>query len=396
MSLPLEMDSPLLPTDYPPVPEMDPPIGQSISLTGPSCWTMGTRMLCEKLTSAPPADAITTWNDGSATYCLRHNPQPITNSLPPPGDPLAGRFRNVATESAGYAVGPSTICKIRSWSPACPLEAESIAFVKKNAPSVPIPSVYYAWVDEPWQRVFILMQRAPGQLLGDAWVKLTSKQKQQVAEEIATHVATLAKLTSSRLQSPDGHGLRNHALLSSTPNCNVFLPAWVPDIHSTFTVEQFQAHMHDLSGVYPPDFGDKFHFYHDDLGPENILVVDPIPPQDESTQGPLVTTIIDWEDAGFYPYWWISTNFLVQDSTALDWKRYGDVAAWARRVSKAIQRKGFAAVCGWYREHKTPVYEKECQLQEPVMLEIERKARERKEIRKQKERKENESQWRER
>lgn len=378
MALPLDMDSPIKPTDYPPPPEMEPPIGQSMSLTSAGRWTMGTRMLCEELTSAPPADAITTWNDGFATYCLRPNPEPITNFLPPPGDPLAGRFRNVGRDSAGYAIGPNTICKIRSWSPPCPIEAESIAFVKKNAPSVPVPNVYYSWVDEPWHRVFMLMQRAPGQLLDDAWLKFTPKQKQQVANEIASHVATLAELTSPRLESAGGHGIRGPSLLSYTPDRSPFLPNWVPDVHPTFTVEEFIAYMHGLSGLQSPDFGDKFHFYHDDLGPENILVVDPVPAENESIKGPLVTTIIDWETAAFYPRWWLSTKFLVCFNTALDWKKHGDVSAWARRVSKAVQKKGFETVCDWWFEHEKPVNEKEEKARAPVWEEKRRKIREKK------------------
>jgi hypothetical protein len=51
-----------------------------------------------------------------------------------------------------------------------------------------------------------------------------------------------------------------------------------------------------MSTQPPPAIGDKFYFYHTDLGPTNILISD---------DGSTVTAILDWESAGFYPKFWI-------------------------------------------------------------------------------------------
>lgn len=48
-----------------------------------------------------------------------------------------------------------------------------------------------------------------------------------------------------------------------------------------------------------PEIEERFHLYHPDLGPGNILV---------SSQSQKLSAIINWESAGFYPRFWISTK----------------------------------------------------------------------------------------
>lgn len=45
-----------------------------------------------------------------------------------------------------------------------------------------------------------------------------------------------------------------------------------------------------------PLIGDRFHFYHADLGPTNILLAD---------DGP-IKAVLDWESPGLYPKFWNS------------------------------------------------------------------------------------------
>ena len=66
-----------------------------------------------------------------------------------------------------------------------------------------------------------------------------------------------------------------------------------------------------------PTIGKKFHFYHADLGPTNILILD------DGT----VTAILDWESAGVYSKFWIPLkpyrsggfNLDVQDDSRFEW-----------------------------------------------------------------------------
>jgi hypothetical protein len=73
-----------------------------------------------------------------------------------------------------------------------------------------------------------------------------------------------------------------------------------------------------MSNQSPPAIGDKFYFYHTDLGPTNILISD---------DGSTVTAILDWESAGFYPKFWIPLkpyrsggfNLDIPDDSRYDW-----------------------------------------------------------------------------
>ncbi len=156
-------------------------------------------MHCEKVTVSAPADAIKVWNDGDSTYCLRRKPEPITNQVSPSGDSTAGKFYECAARAEGYAIGKNTICKIKSWAVETTSEAQTLKFVRKNLPFIPTPESYYYWVDKAWNRSYLLMQRAPGQSLENAWKRLTEGQKKRIAAELASHVKTLAQFKSSRL-----------------------------------------------------------------------------------------------------------------------------------------------------------------------------------------------------
>jgi hypothetical protein len=51
---------------------MDPVIGVSVARISPSCWVLGSLMVCEKLDSeSKPADVTAHWKDGDDTFYLR-------------------------------------------------------------------------------------------------------------------------------------------------------------------------------------------------------------------------------------------------------------------------------------------------------------------------------------
>ncbi|MCJ1246034.1 hypothetical protein MMC30_003238 [Trapelia coarctata] len=319
--------------------EMEPPIGQSVTLIGPDCWSMGSMMLVEKIAGSPPAGALKVWNDGDSTYCIRPNPEPIQTRLPPSGA-SADKFFDCAKQAAGYAFGKSTICKVKSWKEGVSSEAETMKFVQKNAPSVPIPELYYYWVDQAWQRSFLLMRRVPGQPLDDAWEKLTPTQRNQIAIE------TLAQFTSTRLESVDGQGVCDSRLLSEFEGYDEALPKWMPWFHPTYTAEQLTSRLLEEDGAVPPSIGKKFHFYHQDLGPTNIFVADPIP--DEDSELPLLAALIDWEHAGYYPRWWIGTTPFVNSAYLLNWKVHPKVKAWGDALGDILGWRGFIPELDWY------------------------------------------------
>jgi len=307
-------------------------------------------MHCEKVTVSAPADAIKVWNDGDSTYCLRRKPEPITNQLPPPGDSTAGKFYDCAACAGGYVIGKNTICKIKSWAVGTASEALTMEFVRKNLPSIPTPEPYCYWVDEAWNRSYLLMQRAPGQSLENAWKRLTEGQKKRIAAELASHVKTLAQFKSPRLESVDGHGLAEVHLLHGVEGHDTSLPHWTPEIHPTFTPAQLRSYLLRKDGVEAPSIGEEFYLYHNDLGPTNFFVVDPIP--DEENGLPLLSTIIDWEGAGYFPLWWIGTKPFASAGFGLDWKEHARPEAWVMNFTDALRQNGFDHELEWYVPHR--------------------------------------------
>lgn len=57
--------------------------------------------------------------------------------------------------------------------------------------------------------------------------------------------------------------------------------------------------MATISTEPPPEVDLPFRFYHADLGPANIMISDDCD---------VVTGIIDWESAAYYPPFWVATK----------------------------------------------------------------------------------------
>lgn len=328
---------------------MKPAIGLSITLTSPDRWSMGSMMECEKVTGSAPADAVTVWTDGDSTYCLRRKPEPITNKLPPPGDSVAGKIHDVSEQLAVYAIGKKTVCKVRSWGVGLGSEAKTLEFMRKNAPSIPVPEPYFYWVDEAWNRSYLLMRRASGQTLENAWKKLTERQQKRVAAELANHVKTLSYFTSPRVESVDGHGLNETDLLLEVEGSDRSLPCWTRRTHPKFTPEQLRSYFLRMDGVEPPSIGEEFYLSHDGLAPDNVLVVNPIP--DEENELPLISCIIGWETTGYYPFWWIGTTPAVSFGYDLNRREHAKPEAWRLTFTLHLRYIGFGAEDKWYVQH---------------------------------------------
>ncbi|KAL4899053.1 hypothetical protein BDW74DRAFT_184055 [Aspergillus multicolor] len=125
------------------------------------------------------------------------------------------------------------------------IESDTLAFVRTNFPHTPVPEVIHEWVDEKLNRTFLIMKHIEGRTLADAWPSLSQEKRDDIASTVAEYISQLTSLTSDRYQSPTGRGLSE------------------------------------------PFF---------DLGPTNILVTD----------DGVVTELLDWESAGFYPKFWIA------------------------------------------------------------------------------------------
>ncbi|CAG9946372.1 unnamed protein product [Clonostachys rosea f. rosea IK726] len=217
-----------------------------------------------------PPNALIAWEDGGNTFYLRHRT---------PDDPSEGgdadidRVYLAGTSAAVWCIG-ECFFKAHAWCEEIQLESDNIRFVKEKAPEVPVPEVEYGWIDYTVNRNFLITKR------GKAY---------------ASH------------------------------------PTWLPRLLGPFSLEEMRANMERISTEPPPAIDPVFHFYHADLGPTNVMVM-----QDGTVSG-----IIDWESAAYYPQFWVATKtslpaFHLECET-------DDPTLWGQLLGQALE------VCGYKR-----------------------------------------------
>lgn len=264
-----------------------PPIEASVSKLSPDTYQMGSKFLCKKATSGVPNTAVASWNEGDGKFYIVETTS--ANSL---GEPADGLIHQAGLSSAVWGIGTQAICKVKTWSDGVGRESDTLAFIASRFPHIPIPEVIYSWTDEKLNRSFLILQRIQGQTLASAWPSLTAEQKAEVACTVAGYCRDLTEETSEKLQSATGCGVLEPFL---TVHPEASHPSWKPRPLGPFSRIAAEKYFNRISTLPAPPIGDKFHFYHSDLSPTNILLTD----------NGAVKAILDWESAGYYPKFWI-------------------------------------------------------------------------------------------
>lgn len=297
---------------------MIPPIDVSVARVNSHCWTMGSSAICEKVTSpeSTPTNAIISWQDGSSTFYLREpNEKDFSASK---GDAQVDRIHVGGSSAAVWQIGDNAFCKVHAWCEGLELEANTIRFVTRNALGVPVPEVIHSWVDRNLNRTFLITKRVSGQRLEEAWPQMSSDQRTRIAKNLAGYCVTLATRTSSRFETATGCGVYEPRLMESAHPSH---PTWLPRTLGPLSVEGIVTYMTNMSTEPPPHIDAPFIFYHADLGPTNIMI---------SKDGNVITGIIDWESAAYYPRFWIATKPVVAsafwlESTIIEPKLWGEL-----------------------------------------------------------------------
>lgn len=268
-----------------------PPIELSVSKLGPHTYQMGSKFICRKATGDIPKGAVATWPDGDGQYYLLEDTglNPLSSQ-----EAADGVIYQAGTSSAVWEIGSHAICKVKTWSPGMEIESSTLAFVASRFPHIPIPEVIYSWVDEQLSRSYLILRRVQGQTLAKAWASLTSSQRDHIAATVAQYCCDLAEATSENLQSATGCGVLEPFLNVRAVASH---PSWKPRLLGPLSRAVTEKYFRRISTQPSAPVGDRFHFYHADLNPLNVLVSD---------DGTTVSAILDWESAGFYPKFWIS------------------------------------------------------------------------------------------
>lgn len=303
---------------------MAPPIELSITRVNTHRWTLGSLIICEKVEDPKfkPANAITHWQDGGSTFYLRENADSSTLA----GDAVTDRIYFAGTGAAVWCIGENAICKVHAWCEGEELEADTIRFVRQNAGEIPVPEVVHTWIDHDLNRTFLIVKRVSGQTLEQAWPRLSSSQRIQISDDVARYCVVLGTKTSSLFETANGCGIQEPRLMDHGSPSH---PTWLPRMLGPFSSEALQAYMKDISTEPHPDIDDLFHFCHADLEPTNIMI---------SEDGSVVTAIIDWESAAYYPRFWIATKPAVSsvywvEGTTDEPKLWGELLSGALRAN---------------------------------------------------------------
>jgi len=185
-------------------------------------------------------------------------------------------------------------------------EAATLRFVASKT-SIPVPHVHCAFVHN--NRAFIVMERIEGAMLGAVWNSLSAADQASIFEQLRTMLRELRSLPAppdTGVESCVGGSLRDCRIPRSCPRFGPFKTTqdfhlWLrhglrPENHPDRKVDDdwidIKAMAERQDGPWPPPV-----FTHGDLNPTNILV-----------RGNRVVGIIDWEHAGWLPYYWEYTS----------------------------------------------------------------------------------------
>ncbi|KAH0338594.1 hypothetical protein KCU81_g7553, partial [Aureobasidium melanogenum] len=314
--------------------EMDPRGVESISRSDSGALNIGTSVACASARACVtrPLDSLASWQDGdNVVYLLpktEHTPPVLPHDFPQ--EKLEHRLiYEAGSANAVWTIGNEAVCKVQAWKESYQSESETIAFVRKQAPTIPVPKVIYSWIDPSINRSFLIMRRIKARTLESAWLQMTHQQRLNVAREVAAHTATLAAITCGRLQTISGYGIRTPRLMQGY-NHHSPIHNWFPRTIGPFSATEYREYMRSISSAPPLQFDDTMVLFHDDQGPTNILVSD---------SGDELVAVIDWANAAYFPRFWVATVPIANTGGfSLDDKGRD---AWARMLVAALKAHGF-------------------------------------------------------
>jgi len=261
-----------------------------------------------------PEDAIAAWKDtDGVAYCLRsQDPTLEENEIGIASKP----FHHEYWSEVSIEIGKDILVKVKYFPPGwTDTEGDAMDLVRRCTPEVPIPECIHHWIDQKWNRSFLIRRRVPGVELGEVWWRLSYKEKQSLCRELAEYQDSVARnITSNGYQNASGKARKN-GFYSANDVCK---RRWDPDTRDVpvlpLTADQLREQMSKYSGGIPiPDLSPVFHFSHEDLGPTNVIVSIGDQPEDGGERKVNVAAIIDWASAVYVPSWWITLGPLVNN-----------------------------------------------------------------------------------
>lgn len=310
--------------------EMNPRHIDSITTSDNNILILGTSRICVRIacSEAPPLGSLASWQDGDSIVHVLQRNSPAIESL----NFDYQLIHEVGSSNAVWTLGNNAICKVTPWKEEYQLEADTLAFISRELPSVPIPQVLYTWIDKPINRSFLIMKRIHARTINQAWADLSHQQRLNLAKTVAQYTALVATKTSKRYQTVSGYGVSfgpGQRYPRDSP-----IHHWFPRTVGPMSAGEYRKYLETLSSNPFPDFDDDLILLHDDQGPTNVLVSD---------DGNSVAAIIDWANAAYYPRFWANTIIYVVGGFIMEDERVPEAERcdWAKMLSAALEAQGF-------------------------------------------------------
>lgn len=179
--------------------------------------------------------------------------------------------------------------------PCYPSEVEAMQYLALQT-DIPIPRLYATHTMD--NRIYIEMAYIPGTCLDWAWHELTPEQKDALAVDLESHMASLRQL------KPQTEGLVGSAfgnpLYDARIGFNIFGPSSLRDFISLTRGGLREEDVAEFLGKEVEHVRTSPYrtvFTHADLAPRNIMI-----------RNGRLAAIIDWGFAGWYPEYWEFTK----------------------------------------------------------------------------------------
>lgn len=158
---------------------------------------------------------------------------------------------------------------------------------------------------------------------------MSAIQQESVLAEVVHICDILASITSERLQNVHGG-----------PVLEPYLAHSERDSLEPLSVYESKRYFFRENLDHNTEIEERFLLYHPDLGPGNILV-----------SNHRLSAIIDWECAGFYPRFWVSTKPSVSPGLNFHPPILGiPDTEWRRRLRVKLEERGYPRFVEWFMD----------------------------------------------
>ncbi|KAI5777714.1 kinase-like domain-containing protein [Geopyxis carbonaria] len=176
-------------------------------------------------------------------------------------------------------------------------ELDVLSYLRSRLPDLPIPEPL--GLLQIGETCYSFMSYLPGQEGSSTWLTLTNTQKDRFRSDLALQLSRLRSLSNDTGSFGFNGVCVDLRRLSNTTNSRIttfqgFLSYLLEEPYRPIAAEYFEYLKHCVFKSELQGTADDLIFTHADLHPRNFLI---------GTDGE-ITGIIDWETAGWYPWYW--------------------------------------------------------------------------------------------